>query len=247
MKSLMTELRNAEAPVAGEGKLPGAREVSVAVVGILLVVTVGLSLRSSAFDLGVTRAFAVHDTGIIGALATGFYGLFEPVGALVTIAAVAVLLAWRASAVLGLRFGATMAVTWAPVWLVKVLVSRPRPQLGGIGYAATHVMRDTSYPSGHTAFASVLAVTLVLSLAHLTRRTRVISWIAAPLIIVVMVTTVLTLGVHFPSDAAASVVWAVTVTPAVWTLSGWAVYRVRETPIGAIEHVRLHSGHGIGH
>jgi undecaprenyl-diphosphatase len=107
------------------------------------------------------------------------------------LATVAVLAAW---------FGELLAVT-----LTKAAVQRSRPP------EAVHLVpaRGWSFPSGHTAnavvvFASASAVITIL--AH-RKRARIVTWVVATFVTVVVGFSRIELGVHWMTDVAASLVW----------------------------------------
>ena len=75
---------------------------------------------------------------------------------------------------------------------------------------------DWSFPSGHTAFVTAVVVAFIIALRNHPAGT----WaprLAVPLVLAIAC-TVLIIGVHYPTDVLASVLWASTVAPV-----GWAV------------------------
>jgi membrane-associated phospholipid phosphatase len=74
------------------------------------------------------------------------------------------------------------------------------------------VQPDPSYPSGHTVFV----VAFVMALCWVLRGTRwhPVAVVVGTVAVVVVVLSVTIDAVHYPSDALASVVWALAVTPA---------------------------------
>ena len=197
---------------------PVLPHIIVAAYGVAIVLAAGCALRHSAMDIGVTRAFNGLHKGIIGAMAGGIYRALEPIYALVLLLAVTGLVGWvyrnlRASAV----FFCTVAVAWLPVVVLKIIFMRPRPLPDLLPYPSTMSPRDWSFPSGHTAFITAFVVALFLVM----RRTRLqipvrILGVAG---IVAVTMSVLIIGVHFPTDVVASLVWSGTVAPAAWAVA----------------------------
>lgn len=138
-----------------------------------------------------------------------YYG-FEPLWATAYVGAIGLALAYRRHDYRALlTFGATVALTWVPVVLLKVIAHRPRPDAALLPHPVATAPGDWSFPSGHVAFATALAVALFLA-----TRNR---WVrlAAALLVPVMAATVLITGVHYPSDVLFSVAWSLLLGP-VW-------------------------------
>ncbi len=243
---------------AGEGRpaTTGARgtrqrdearsQAVLATAGVLLVLAVGMMLRHSAADQVVTAAFAAHDSGVLGTLAVGVYTAIQPLTAIGITVAAAVLVATCTDLREGFAFGTAVALAWLPVWLVKAAVDRPRPEVGSFAQR----LGDPSYPSGHTAFIAVLAVALILETTG--TRLQTVTRVVGPVVVVLVIGAVLVLGVHFPTDIAASLVWAATVTPLAWT-AGRAAARslpLREPggprgPAGRVAPDAAYTGRGV--
>ena len=79
-----------------------------------------------------------------------------------------------------------------------------------------------SFPSGHTAAASLVFVVLALIVAALTRRqaARVLAWLAAGLAIAATAFSRVELGVHWTTDVIASIVFAACWLTAIAVLLG---------------------------
>jgi undecaprenyl-diphosphatase len=108
-------------------------------------------------------------------------------------------------------FAVVIATTWLSMALVKLLVHRARPDGSVLSYPYDPAQVDASYPSGHTAFITALVVTLFLAVSVGYRRWLV--GILGGLIVVGVGVSLVTAGVHYPSDVLGSVVWAITVAP----------------------------------
>ena len=191
--------------------------IVAAAIGVVLVVAGGFALRASAFDLPVDQALNALHHGAVGAFTDAVYRYVGPVPAIVATAILtAVILLVRRDLRAASTFAVTIAVTWIPSAVVKVLVARPRPELSALTHpsAAQH---DASYPSGHTVFLTALVVAaVVVTRSPALRRLWVVLGVVA---IAVLILSLLTDGVHFPTDILASLVWSLTLAPlvaAVW-------------------------------
>ena len=102
--------------------------------------------------------------------------------------------------------------------LLKVGFARPRPE----DSLATHAM--TSYPSGHTSLAAVVAVVLALLL-----QTR-IAWVLAAAWVVVMAWSRTYLAAHWLTDVIAGAILGASVAVLAWAL----VSTLRPAGAGAI-------------
>lgn len=193
-------------------RTPFRPAVVLALVGAALVVSGGCLLRDSAFDFPVTAAAFAHNAGVAGVLAAGLYAALKPIPAIVITFALVALCTWLTGPRRAVAFGTTVAIVWLPVWIIKIVFDRPRPATGVVASS----LSDPSYPSGHTAFVATSVVALALLTAGWTLTYRVIIWVVGALLIVAIAASVLILGIHFPTDVAASVVWAGSLTPLVW-------------------------------
>ncbi|ROP75167.1 undecaprenyl-diphosphatase [Frigoribacterium sp. PhB107] len=123
--------------------------------------------------------------------------------ALVLLLVVAVWVVSRRAAaaltVLGVAVG-----PWAAAELVKLVVQRDRPDPGLLVDPLIIEPHSFSFPSGHTALATGLALALVL-IAWGHRRTGVVVAMCGAAVAVVGLSRVW-VGVHYPSDTLASVV-----------------------------------------
>ena len=192
-----------------------------AILAVALVTALGVTMAHSAADLSFTKAANSLHVGAIGALTNGIYATLEPLGAVV-VAALLSALVWALTRRFsrGLTFGLTVAVAWLPVVAYKFVLDRPRPDASLLPHPMLPVQADSSFPSGHTAFVTALAVTAVLAAARwgtpvLTRWVTVLAVVAVASICA----TVLIDGVHFPTDVLGSLIWSLGVTPLVWALS----------------------------
>jgi undecaprenyl-diphosphatase len=88
--------------------------------------------------------------------------------------------------------------------LLKAGFDRPRPQLFEWGQ---HTV-SSSFPSGHAMSAAAVYMTVAYLAARLQRRhiSRVLTLLAATIVVVLIAVSRLYLGVHYPTDVAAGVV-----------------------------------------
>jgi undecaprenyl-diphosphatase len=103
-------------------------------------------------------------------------------------------------------------------FLLKGAFARPRPDLVPHGM---HVL-SLSFPSGHSMMSAVCYLTLAAILSRVleTRAERVYVLVAAVAITVIVGTTRIYLGVHWPSDVLAG--WA---AGGAWALAAWVLMR----------------------
>ncbi|MEO3936962.1 phosphatase PAP2 family protein [Dermatophilaceae bacterium Soc4.6] len=192
----------------------GARAIGIAVVFAALVTVVGFVMKAHPVDVSGDVDLNRLRTGLVGSLATGIYHVFSPVPAVLITVVVAGLIWARARDLrTAAAFAGVVAGTWLPLAVVKLVVDRPRPEVALLAHPYTPALTDPSYPSGHTAFVTSLAIALVMVLGG-TRWWSIATSIAAVVVAVVAVSLVVD-GVHFPSDVLASIVWALAVAPAV--------------------------------
>ncbi|WIE75883.1 phosphatase PAP2 family protein [Curtobacterium sp. MCSS17_007] len=197
--------------------------VAVAVGTVLVLTVIGFFLGS--VDIGLAKAFNTLHVGVVGAVATAVYHVISPVPAIAITFVVAGVIWWRARDVRpALAFGMTIAITWLPSAVVKEIVHRARPDVALLPHPFP-VQPDPGYPSGHTVYITAFVIALV----WVVRETR---WhrtarAAGVVAIVVVFLAVSVDAVHYPTDAAASILWALAVAPAarvVWV--DWIMHRI---------------------
>jgi membrane-associated phospholipid phosphatase len=189
----------------------------VAIVGVVLVVAFGFILRRSAFDLPVDVALNQLHTGAFATFGDLMYKGFGPVPAILGTAVItAIVLLARRSLRIASTLAVTVAVTWLPSAIVKIVVGRPRPSLSALANPPA-LQPDASYPSGHAVFVTALTVTAIM--LALTPAFRALWAVIGVVVLALLALALLSDGVHFPTDILASIVWAVTLAPlvrAVW-------------------------------
>ena len=203
-------------------KLPLA--AAMALIGGVALFVLGFIVRGWSADEVVTQWFTQSQDTLWGSIAVGIYMVFAPRWAPVIVIAIAALIAFaRRSLRAGLQFGLTVGLTWLPVLFVKMIIHRPRPVALKLVHPQLGPPSDWSFPSGHTTIITALVVTALLySLARHGRPSR---WllVLAPLAIVAIVTTVWTVGVHYPTDTLGSLLWVLLASPFVWQIVSWAL------------------------
>jgi undecaprenyl-diphosphatase len=188
--------------------------VVIAVLGAALVTVTGLVLRAHHLDQALALALNELHTGAIGAAADLAYKGLGPVPAVViTVVVTGVIWATTRRLPVAAAFAGVIAFSWLSSGVVKLIVHRPRPDVHVLSHPFSPVQVDPSYPSGHTVFVT----TFVIALLFLLRGTR---WmpvgVVAGVIAILFISTAVSIdAVHFPTDAGASIFWAVTVTPGV--------------------------------
>ncbi len=181
-------------------------------VVVVLLVVVGFVLRAHPVDAGLARALNSLHVGVLGAVGSAVYTVFEPVPAvLLTMVLTGLVWARTRRLVTAAAFAGVVALTWIPSDLLKVVVGRPRPDGSVLPHPFVPVQPDASFPSGHTVF--VVALVLAgLMLVPAGPRRRVLA-VLGGVVVLVVATALAVDGVHWPTDVVASVVWALAVAP----------------------------------
>jgi membrane-associated phospholipid phosphatase len=118
---------------------------------------------------------------------------------------------WRASATLVVAY----VITDATVAVVKLIVSRPRPD------ASLTEASGFSFPSGHSAMSMVVYGCLAFALARAVRGfPRVAFALAGGLLVVAIGLSRIYLGVHYPSDVIAGWTTGAAILIVTWMLAG---------------------------
>jgi membrane-associated phospholipid phosphatase len=173
--------------------------VSVLALGFFAVATPDFTANELTVDQDLSRSHR----GILTALAMIIDRVFSPVGGVAMIALVCLfLLLVRKSPVNALAFGGISAAGWLSSQLFKVIVERPRPNPSLLFDPLAPETGSNSFPSGHVA----LAVGLAWAFWFLLRRSpwAKLAGVLAATVPVVVAWSRLYVGVHYPSDVAAS-------------------------------------------
>lgn len=177
--------------------------VIVVLIGITLTAVPGVGATETGFD----QLLHEHLTPTALLIASGIGVLLEPAGGLAILVAIGAVVWWRSDRVAAMQFVGIAGVSWVSVEPVKLLVHRSRPVLSGVH----HAVESWSYPSGHVALVTALVLGLV-AVTHGKARAQVAS--IGTVVVIVVATSRLALGVHYPTDVLAAIVW----TSAVWVV-----------------------------
>jgi len=184
--------------------------LAIGIGAVLLLTVVGFFLGT--VDIGLATALNELHTGALRAFTDGVYHAISPVPAIiVTVVVTGVIWAVQRNIRPAAAFAGVVAITWVPSAIVKELVHRARPDVSVLPHPFP-VQPDPGYPSGHTVFM----VAFTIALCWVLRDTR---WHGAAVVLgtvaVVVVWFSVTIdAVHYPTDALASVAWALAVAPA---------------------------------
>lgn len=112
---------------------------------------------------------------------------------------------------------------WASSHFTKALYGRPRPDL--VPHEA--YVYSASFPSGHSTMSTAAFLTLAMLVASLEakRRSKVLVYTLAAMVVAGVGFSRVYLGVHWPSDVLAG--WCL---GAVWALLGWMALRTLNAP-----------------
>jgi membrane-associated phospholipid phosphatase len=212
-------------PTRGAGVLDGSRPRTLPrLVGLVLAAFVLVEALLLGLGMLVTRALddgALHRQEVafertllehrtpLWNEVTHYGSVLGSTGTIVVLtAAGCLLLAWRGH---GPRLPVFLAVAVAGetglFLLASLVVDRVRPAVPQLDVAPP----TSSFPSGHAAAAIALGCGLALGLARTRPRhpLRVLSWVLAIALPLVVIASRLYRGMHWPTDVAASVVFTV--------------------------------------
>jgi membrane-associated phospholipid phosphatase len=183
------------------------RVVAAGIILLLLTINVGViakSLGQSSPELDLLVALSTMRVPVLDTVALGIQYGFEPLVNCAILAVICVGLLWPLQDPLrAVAFGSIASVGWVSSEIGKYTVLRPRPPHSTVRALILETSRD-SFPSGHTSFvfSIVCAIILVLLKPGVGRR---IAIVAGAIVVVVVATSRLYLGVHYPTDVAGSV------------------------------------------
>ncbi|MCU1414928.1 MAG: hypothetical protein JWN80_2268 [Microbacteriaceae bacterium] len=214
-----------ETPVRARAGASFIFPVSISIVVIVAVTGFGLVVaRSTAYTIWdgqlLTQLAAVRVAPLVD-LSLLVDRIFSPLFAAAIglgSAALVFIVTRRWSTVL--HFALLVALPWLGSEVIKVIVHRPRPDAR---LADTLVPNPDpySYPSGHVCFAVGLGFAVFVLVAR--SRVRVIVAVLAVLLSLVTAVSRAYLGVHYPTDVVASLLYAAaafTVVEALWRRFG---------------------------
>lgn len=189
------------------------RELGRAVVVVVVLAVLGFVLRVAPLDRPLSTWLNGAHTGVLGALCTAVYHVFSPAPAIVLTALATVAVWWWTHRLrVAVAFAGTVAVTWIPSDVLKLLVGRPRPDVHLLPHPFLPSPADPSYPSGHTVFVTALVLALLLVVRGTPLRRPVA--IVGSIVVVIVAVALAVDAVHYPTDVLASVAWSVGVAPA---------------------------------
>lgn len=193
--------------VGGAVVLVGFVAMAVLLIGLGLILTKLLSGGFLAWEDGANRWFVAQRTATLNTISS----VGSALGATLTVVGIAVAVSialalarqWRQLGFLAaaLTLEASVALT------TSILVNRPRPDVPRLDAAPP----TASFPSGHTAAAVVLYVSLALILVSFVRNAfvRAVAWVFAISLPIFVGLSRLYRGMHHPTDVVGSVVLGV--------------------------------------
>jgi membrane-associated phospholipid phosphatase len=193
---------------------------------IVAVVVFGLLISNNAawsrWELGVLQSLSDLHTVPPSAVALSINAVFSPIGATVIVILIALLmLLLTRRRRLAVFFVAMVAIPWAGAEAIKLLVHRARPDGSLLSHMLIPTPTSFSYPSGHTTFATVICLSLLLTVGR--SRWRPLFVVIAAIVPLATAFSRMYLGVHYPSDVVAALVYSVAAVTIVWLLlHDWA-------------------------
>ena len=196
-----SNLRSLELPLRTWSVVP------VGIVLLLLTLTVGIIAKSfgqSSPELDLLVALSMMRVPLLDAIALDIQYGFEPLVNFIILAVICMGLLWPLRDPLkALAFGSIASVGWVSSEIGKYSVLRPRPPHSMVHALILETSHD-SFPSGHTSFVFSIVCAIVLALMRPGVGRRIAIG-AGAMVVVVVATSRLYLGVHYPTDVAGSV------------------------------------------
>lgn len=194
--------------------------LAICVVVALIVLVVGILVtKSASYTASETRVLASIAATRVPAIVSVSLGLnwifSPPIAVVVGLVTAAIIFVVTRRWLVVLHFAVLVLGTWLSSEVVKVIVHRPRPA-GHIADTLVPNPDPDSYPSGHVCFAVGLGFAIFVLVIGSHAR-----WVVAVFAILVSVSTALSriyLGIHYPTDVVASLVFAAAAFIAIETL-----------------------------
>ncbi|HMH58903.1 MAG TPA: phosphatase PAP2 family protein [Galbitalea sp.] len=204
--------------------------VVIVVVVVILVIVAGIALtHSSAETAAETQFLAQVAASRVGALVSVSLALnwvfSPPIALIVGLIATAGVFAVTRSWVTVLHFVLLVLGTWLSSEVVKLIVHRPRPTARLADSLVPNPDPD-SYPSGHVCFAVGLGLAFFVLVIR--SRVRVVVAVLAILLALITAGTRVYLGIHYPTDALASLVFGAAAfvgIEAIWRRYAGGIFR----------------------
>jgi undecaprenyl-diphosphatase len=231
----MTQSRaEARAEASRKGRNRFVLIVVLVVVVVILVLVGGIALaHSSGVTAAETHLLAQVASARIGWLVSVSLALnwvfSPPIALIVGIVATGSVFAATRSWVTVLHFALLVLGTWLSSEVIKILVHRPRPAAKLADTLVPNPDPD-SYPSGHVCFAVGLGLALLV--LAIRSRVRVIVAVLAILLALITAGSRVYLGIHYPTDALASLVFGVAAfvgIETVWRRWSGGIFRKKST------------------
>ena len=202
-----------------------------AVVVAIIVIVFGLAVAKghsvTAAETRILADIAASRTATLVDVSLALDWLFSPLIALIiAVIAAAIIYALTRRWSSTIHFMLLVLGTWLSSEVVKIIVHRPRPTAALADTLVPNPDPD-SYPSGHICFAIGLGFAIAMVIAK--SRVRTIVWVLAILLTLVTAASRVYLGIHYPTDAIASIVFAAAAfvaIEAIWRRYSGRVFRL---------------------
>ncbi len=200
---------------------------------ITLIVVSTLLARSTPWthtELSVDQFASRNHLPVLDVIALTIKWLLAPVQGLVIVAAVSIGVFWKSQErVVSITFALVVSAGWLSSSVAKTLVHRARPDFRLLANPLSTEENFASFPSGHVALATALAVGCVLLL----RRHPAQKWaiaIGAVGVTIVAWSRVYS-GEHYPTDVLGSVIFTPSLMIAVLATWNHLLARHRTKPL----------------
>ncbi len=205
-------------------RIPFVRTAIPAVGVILAVIASGLALKSStgwtSIEMNLLRQVNTAHIVQLDWVALAINWILAPtVATMLVLLAAGLILAKTRRPGLALRFMLIVMISTLGAAVVKVLVHRARPNIPSLPHILVLEPGGLSFPSGQSSFAACFVRGVIVVVAG--HRLRPVLIGAGATVVLVTAASRVYLGVHYPSDVVASIVYsiaAVALVDAVWVL-----------------------------